>query len=192
MLKRFFTLQEKCTSAWQQFRFRSLGVDLDTSCWIGGQASASLGLLNGSIGRIQLAKAVRLEQGVILQAWGGNITIAENVFIGPYTIIYGHGGITIGKDSLIAMHCRILSSNHAMPAQSQLIRWQPDVLLPTTIGSDVWLGAGVTVLGGVKIGDGCVVGAGAVVTKDLPPYSIAVGVPAQVIGTRSQGVKVCL
>lgn len=60
-----------------------------------------------------------------------------------------------------------------------LIRSCPDILLPTTIGSDVWLGAGVTVLGGVTIGDGCVVGANAVVTSDLPPYSVAMGVPAR-------------
>ena len=61
---------------------------------------------------------------------------------------------------------------------------QPSRLLPTKFDRDVWLGAGVTVLGGVTIGDGCIVGAGAVVTKDLPPCSIALGVPAIVRGKR--------
>jgi acetyltransferase-like isoleucine patch superfamily enzyme len=60
----------------------------------------------------------------------------------------------------------------------------PDILLPTKIGCNVWLGAGVTVLGGIEVGDYCVVGAGAVVTKSLPPYSVAYGVPAKVVGTR--------
>ena len=50
----------------------------------------------------------------------------------------------------------------------------------TTIGNDVFIGANVTVLDGVVIGDGAVIGAGAVVTKDIPPYAIAVGVPAKV------------
>lgn len=50
----------------------------------------------------------------------------------------------------------------------------------TTIGNDVFIGANVTVLDGVTIGDGAVIGAGAVVTKDIPPYAIAVGVPAKV------------
>ena len=92
--------------------------------------------------------------------------------------------MSIGRDTLIAMHCRILSSNHTIPNRKVKIRSQPDIFLPVTIGEDVWLGAGVTVLGGVTIGNGCIVGAGAVVTKDLPPYSIAVGVPAKVIRTR--------
>ena len=52
------------------------------------------------------------------------------------------------------------------------------------IGNDVWLGGNVVILEGVTIGDGAVVGAGGVVTKDLPPYSISVGVPAKVIGYR--------
>mgnify|MGYP002674524883 FL=1 len=54
----------------------------------------------------------------------------------------------------------------------------------TTIGNDVFIGANVTVLDGVTIADGAVIGAGAVVTKDIPPYAIAVGVPAKVIKYR--------
>ncbi|MBO5552095.1 MAG: CatB-related O-acetyltransferase [Lachnospiraceae bacterium] len=54
----------------------------------------------------------------------------------------------------------------------------------TRIGSDVWLGNDVRIMGGVKIGDGAVVGTGALVTKDIPPYSINVGVPAKTIKYR--------
>lgn len=57
---------------------------------------------------------------------------------------------------------------------------------PVHIGSDCWLGASVTVCPGVTIGDGCVIGAGAVVTKDIPPYSFAAGVPAKVIRKLTQ------
>ncbi len=54
----------------------------------------------------------------------------------------------------------------------------------TTIGNDVFIGANVTILDGITIGDGAVIGAGAVVTKDIPPYAIAVGVPTKVIKYR--------
>ena len=54
----------------------------------------------------------------------------------------------------------------------------------TRIGSDVWLGNDVRIMGGVSIGDGAVVGTGALVTKDIPPYSINVGVPAKTIRYR--------
>jgi acetyltransferase-like isoleucine patch superfamily enzyme len=120
-----------------------------------------------------------------LHAYGGQIVLAENVFLGPHVVVYGHGGVEIGDNTLIAMHCRVLSSNHTIPAQGVDIRSQPDVLLPTRIGRDVWLGAGVTVLGGVTIGDGCIVGAASIVTSDLPPNSIAYGSPAKVARFRS-------
>ncbi len=54
----------------------------------------------------------------------------------------------------------------------------------TKIGSDVWIGNGVRIMGGVKIGDGAVLGAGALVTKDIPPFSVNVGVPAKTIKYR--------
>lgn len=120
-----------------------------------------------------------------MHSYDGSVQLGGNVFVGPFAVIYGHGGVKIGNDTLISMHCRILSSNHTIPPPGTIIRSQPDVLKPTRIGRDVWLGAGVTVLGGVTIGDGCVVGAGAVVTRDLPANTIAVGVPARAVGARS-------
>lgn len=60
----------------------------------------------------------------------------------------------------------------------------------TTIGNDVFIGANVTILDGVMIGDGAVIGAGAVVTKDIPPYSVAVGVPAEVKKYRFSKAKI--
>jgi len=166
------------------FILNKTGIKTDYSCLIGKNVAAKRGLSQGGKGEITISAKSQICNGVSLEGWGGAIYIDENVFIGPYTVIYGHGGVTIGKDTLIAMHCRILSSNHTIPDRNTRIRSQPDIFLPVTIGEDVWLGAGVTVLGGVNIGDGCIVGAGAVITKDLPPYSIAIGVPAKVVRQR--------
>lgn len=133
---------------------------------------------------IDLGDGCQLETGVVLHCYGGHIRCGQNVFFGPQVVIYGHGGVDIGEHTLLAMHCCIVAGNHTVPAPDTLIRSQPDVPLPVRIGRDVWLGAGVKVLGGVTIGDGCVVGAGSVVTHDLPACSIAYGVPARVVKTR--------
>jgi acetyltransferase-like isoleucine patch superfamily enzyme len=165
-------------------RLRRQGAALGGPIRIGPAVRASRGWAGSGPGRIAIARSCQLEDGVVLDAFGGAIALDENVFLGPYVVIYGHGGVTIGAHSLVAMHCCILSSNHAVPPLGVDIRSQPDELRPTRIGRDVWLGARVTVLGGVTIGDGCIVGAGAVVTRDLPPGAIAYGVPCEVKGFR--------
>lgn len=136
-------------------------------------------------GNISLGEETRVERGAILWAFGGLIRTGRNVFLGPYVTIYGHGGVEIGDQTLVSMHATILSSNHGTAGRDREIRHQPDILLPTKIGRDCWIGANAVILGGVTIGDGSVVGAGAVVTKDLPAYSVAMGVPAKVVRTRT-------
>ncbi len=135
-------------------------------------------------GSIVLSPRVWIATGAIIDSYGGDVRLAENCYVGPYSVIYGHGGVTIGRDTLIASHCRILSSEHAISPAGIPIRSVADQVAATAIGKDCWLGTGVTVTAGVTIGDECVVGAGAVVTRDLPARSIAVGVPARVIGSR--------
>lgn len=143
------------------------------------------GFANEKKGKVIIEDHCELSQGVVLKAYGGKITIGRNTFLGEYVTVYGHCGVEIGENTLIAMHTCILSSNHTIPDKVTLIRSQGDVLLPVKIGNDVWIGAGVKILGGIIIGDGCVIGAGAVVTKSLPPYAIAKGVPAKITGYRN-------
>lgn len=169
---------------YRRWRLARMGVRVDRSCIVG--RGVSFGPARSSLlpGELSIGAQCEIGTGNELDPRGGRIAIGRNVFLGPYVVIYGHGGVEIGDHTLISMQCVILSSNHFVPGPARVIRHEPDILLPTRIGQDVWLGAGVKVLGGVTIGDGCVVGAGAVVTQDLPPHSISVGVPARVIGNR--------
>lgn len=141
---------------------------------------------------IRLKDDVHVSRYVILRAGRevqaergeGRIIINERSRLGSYTFIYGDGGVEIGKDSLIANHVELISGNHKFRDASQLIRLQGGEIKKISIGNDVWLGAYVIVLPGVTVGDGAVVGAGSVVTRDIPSYSIAIGVPAKVVGKR--------
>lgn len=169
---------------YRRWRLARRGLKLDRSCSVSGMLSLGPGDRVIRPGVLEVGPQCQLGFGVELAPWSGSIRIGRHVFIGPHSVVYGHGSVEIGDNSLIAMHCCIVSSNHQVPGSGRLIRAEPDILLPVKIGRDVWLGAGVKVLGGVTLGDGCVVGAGAVVTGDLPPYSISVGAPARVVRLR--------
>ncbi len=114
----------------------------------------------------------------------GFIKIGNNCQIGSYTTIHGAGGVTIGNDVLIASHVVIVANNHIFSQTDIPICDQGLSKKGITIGNDVWIGAGASILDGVTIGDHSIIGAGAVVNKDIPPHSVAVGVPARVIKSR--------
>ena len=92
-------------------------------------------------------------------------------------------GISIGQGSMIGEYSSIRDADHAR-VPGVKIRDAHHVARPISIGSEVWIGRGVTVLGGVAICDGATVGANAVVTHDVPAGTTVVGVPAQAIGSR--------
>ena len=169
---------------YRHFLLAGRELNIDRTSYIDQNVSVGSSPKTGVQISVIIGAKCEIGKGVQIHPWFGRVFIGRNVFIGPYVVIYGHGGVEIGDNSLISMHCCIVSSNHTVPSRARLIRDHPDIPLPTKIGCDVWLGAGVRVMGGVNIGDGCVVGAGAVVVRDLPAYSISVGVPAKVIGFR--------
>lgn len=114
----------------------------------------------------------------------GNIRVGRRTTIPNTSVIDGRGGLTIGDDCLLGFENIILTSSHASDRIDVPIVEQGMVDGPVTIGDDVWTGCRVVVLPGVKIGSHCVIGAGSVVTKDIPDWSVAGGVPARVIRDR--------
>jgi acetyltransferase-like isoleucine patch superfamily enzyme len=136
-------------------------------------------------GRIILGDDVWLSRGsYVLAHRNAEVRIDDRAYIGHRSLLYGTGGIHIGQDVLLANDVQLICGNHTFARRDVPIRAQPTVEQPIVVEEDVWLGASVIVLGGVTVGRGSVVGAGAVVTQDLPPYSIARGVPARVVGMR--------
>jgi len=102
----------------------------------------------------------------------------------PLCYIDAQGDITIGNDVSIAHNTSILSFEHDYSDTTKPIAAGPCIPKKIVIEDNIWIGAGVRILGGVRIGTGSVIGAAAVVTKDIPPMSVAVGVPARVIKSR--------
>jgi acetyltransferase-like isoleucine patch superfamily enzyme len=113
-----------------------------------------------------------------------NLQVGKNSKWNRGTWINAMGGVQIGSNVIIGPYCIIQTGNHRFDDISKPIRLQGYVKNPVRIDDDCWLGASVIVLPGVTIGKGSVIGAGSIVTKDIPPYSVAVGNPAQVIRSR--------
>jgi acetyltransferase-like isoleucine patch superfamily enzyme len=135
---------------------------------------------------ITLGNDCTVMRGSLLYPYGGSITMGDRVSINPYCVIYGHGGVTIGNDVMIATGCIIIPANHNISDLKRPMNGQGLTTRGIVIEDDVWLAARVTVLDGVRIGRGAVIGAGAVVTKNVPSYAIAAGVPARVVGSRHE------
>ncbi|NLZ16301.1 MAG: acyltransferase [Desulfobulbaceae bacterium] len=137
-------------------------------------------------GGITFGDDVIISRNCIIQGKTGPVHIGNRADIGCNVVLSSVAGITIGKAVLIAGNCYLGGGRYYLNRLDQAIMDQGGFSRgPLSIGDGAWLGAGAVVLDGVQIGKGCVVGAGSVVTRDLPDYSIALGVPAQVVRMRA-------
>ncbi len=112
----------------------------------------------------------------------GDIDMGDNVSVNPYACLSGK--IRIGNGVRIASHVSIVGFNHGIDDLETPIYRQSLTSIGIDIGDDVWIGANAVLLDGVRIGHGSVIAAGAVVSRDIPPMSIAAGVPARVLRSR--------
>ncbi|MFI7019614.1 acyltransferase [Streptomyces sp. NPDC050164] len=111
----------------------------------------------------------------------GDIRTGADCTINPFTVV--RGTVTLGDGVRIGAHSSLLAFNHGTSPDLP-VHQQPVTSRGITIGDDVWIGSHVVVVDGVTIGDHCVIGAGAVVTKDLPAWTVAAGTPARRIRDR--------
>ncbi|HTN54708.1 MAG TPA: acyltransferase [Microbacterium sp.] len=111
----------------------------------------------------------------------GDLRIGADCSVNPFAVV--RGDVTMGDGVRIGAHTSILGFNHRMSTESPVFTqgtWSRGI----TIGDDVWIGSGVTILDGLTIGDHVVIGAGAVVTKDVPDWAVVAGNPARFIRDR--------
>ena len=116
----------------------------------------------------------------ILGKVGKNCVVEQpNFFMNVNGKLMDSGKITIGNNVFIAPNVSIITEEHAMDVENRIAGLE--YTHPVTIGDNVWICTGAIILPGVTIGNDSVIGAGSVVTKDIPPKSLAVGNPCKVI-----------
>ncbi|EJB2767684.1 acyltransferase [Enterococcus faecalis] len=109
--------------------------------------------------------------------FGKNITLGKNVFINSGTHFQDQGGIVIGDGVFIGHNVVLATINHDLFPKNK----RKNHYVPIVLKNNVWIGSNATITSGVTIGEWSVVAAGAVVTKDVPPYTVVGGVPARVL-----------
>lgn len=146
------------------------------------------GVLVRGADRITVGKNVFLDHRAYVSASAvggsrGYVRIGDNVEIGPYSVLWGGGGIEIGNNVHMGAHVHVTSQQGRKVAPSQTDPGVPLTIdcAPVRIEDHVLLYSGVIVVPGVTIGHHAIVAAGSVVTTDIPPYATAAGAPARVV-----------
>lgn len=129
---------------------------------------------------VSLYQGVRLVIGDPAQHPDTRLVMGDRIIVNVYAYLSGEGGLEIEDEVLIGSHAHILSAGHRIDGGHPSIWRNPLSHGRIRIGRGAWVGASALVLPGVTLGEGSVVGGGAVVTRDVPPFAVAIGNPARV------------
>lgn len=139
---------------------------------------------------IETGERVQIGQHVILNALrgyngvpiNGHIRLEDDVYIGGYCQIHAMGRMNIGKGCVLSEHVYVSDTAHRLDPKAGPIMQQPLTSKgPVTLGQNVFIGYGCSILPGVTLGDHCIVGTRSVVTRSFPAYSMIAGTPARLI-----------
>jgi acetyltransferase-like isoleucine patch superfamily enzyme len=168
---------------WRFFRFRLRNPHVITRGFVFLDRGAQLYARRG-YGRLILGRWLHLGVNTALRCHEGTLSVGDKVVLGRNVSVNCYLDIEIGASALFADDIYVSDFDHKFADLTVPIKDQGIAKARVRIEPDVWLGTKVTVARGVVVGEGAVVGANAVVTRDLPPYSVSVGVPARVIKDR--------
>ncbi|HEY3381472.1 MAG TPA: acyltransferase [Vicinamibacterales bacterium] len=159
-----------------------LGSDvvIDDNCLIDAKGDDNSG--------ITLGNGVFLGRNTILSCKNGDIELGDGTNLGFNCEVFSASRVTIGANALFAAYCYVIGGDHDRTDASLPVTLQRRTSAGVSIGTGVWMGAGVKVMDGVAIGADAIIGAGAVVKSDVPERSVAVGIPARIVGTREMQV----
>jgi acetyltransferase-like isoleucine patch superfamily enzyme len=175
----------------REFRARSYGsgeFSRADFASIGDNVVIEAGALVLEAGSIHIGSNVYIGHYAILRGYrGGELKIGNDTWIGQLCYINSAGGVDIGSRVGIGPAVKIMSSEHAEEGRNIPVLLCDLEFARVRIEDDCDIGMGAIVLPGVTVGRGSIVGAGAVVTRDVEPYTVVVGVPARKIRERPVG-----
>ena len=152
-------------------------VVIDDNCLLDAKGDSNRGITIGS--------GVFIGRNSILSCKNGDIAVADGANIGFNCELFSASRVSVGRDTLLAAYCYLIGGDHDFSNPAAAVIAQGRRSAGVEVGAGAWLGAGAKILDGVTVGDGAVIGAGAVVRDAVPAGSIAVGIPARVVGQRS-------
>jgi len=152
-------------------------VVIDDNCLIDAKGQSNRG--------IRIGDGVFIGRNSILSCKNGNIDIADAVNIGFNCEVFSASNVSVGRSVLMAAYTYVIGGDHDFSDPSKTVLEQSRRSLGVTLGEGAWTGAGAKILDGVSVGAHAVIGAGAVVREDIPPWAVAVGVPARVVSMRT-------
>ncbi len=129
--------------------------------------------------RFEIGKLTTIEDFCTINNGSGDVLMGDRVRIGIGSVVIGP--VTMGNGSGLGQNVFVAGFSHGYTDISKNSSNQPLVIKPVIVEDEAHIGANSVVLPGVTIGIKCQIGAGSVVTKDIPPYSVAVGNPAKII-----------
>ncbi len=159
-------------------------------------STAEVHNMQADASKISIGKGTQIAGTLLITPFGGKITIGENCYVGDHSRIWSAEEIEIGSNVLLSHNVNVMDTNaHETDANERAESYKQQVVngYPKTkgnvetakvkIGDHVWVGFNSIILKGVTIGEGAIIAAGSVVTKDVQPYTMVAGNPANVIKT---------
>jgi acetyltransferase-like isoleucine patch superfamily enzyme len=156
-------------------------VVVDDNCLLDAKGASNAGITIGS--------GVFIGRNTILSCKDGDILVEDGANIGFNCELFSASRVRVGRGTLLAAYCYLIGGDHDFSDPDRPVLEQGRRSLGVSVGEGAWLGAGAKILDGVTIGDRAIVGAGAVVRDAVPDGSIAVGIPARVVGQREGAAR---
>lgn len=175
MLEVIFTLVKKCMLRGGVTILGIENIEMGIGCRLHKYST-----LNATNGKIKFEDNVTICNFSIINSAGGKILLKSGTTVGDFSNLYGQGGLVIGKDVILASCVQIVPNQHTFTDIEKPIKYQPELSKGIILKDGVWIGTNVVIMDNVSIGKNTVIGAGSVVNKNIPSYSVALGVPAKI------------